>query len=167
MQKGARIEVLTRNSRLKQAFKDAKLKEHKEWKEWHRAVGEQNKDLRKRIKNERAARREDWLLANLAPNRDHGTYKGAYGTLLGGQATNLPDVPDLSPRQLKLDGGNGIAKGMKDEDPAKMTMIDNVIYNDRVVIVEGPARLKGLVGKVASVNKKEHSITIKDVNTVS
>lgn len=93
------------------------------------------------IKAERKARREDWLLGPLAPNREVGVVKGSFGALEADRQ-NLPDVR--------------VSKRVK---------YCNFVSGDRVCVVDG--REKGKIGEVVDVDRATETVTVQGLNVVS
>jgi len=120
------------------------------------------------MKEERANRREDWILGPLAPNRDVGRDNGKLGTI-SADLTPEPELPRsvrASPRGRGYDaidksgeGRNKLFKGR--------TIVGNVVAGDRVVIVHGPQRLRGQIGEVLDVDYEKEELKLKNINIVS
>lgn len=107
------------------------------------------------------------MLGPLAPSRNSGSQKGLFGTLSVDLAQN-PTVPKsvrAGPKKL------GYAAMSEEEQGEKGfrgdTIVGNVVAGDRVVIVAGEERLRGLVGTVNSVDLEKEEVKLMDINTVS
>ena len=94
------------------------------------------------VKNERQARREDWVQGHLAPKRDVGKESGSYG------AVDLSLTQGMEKRKDKIKGW-GIAVG------------------DRVAIVEEGHRDEGKIGRVEEVREKQEMVLVEEMNKVS
>lgn len=128
----------------------------------------QQRIRRSYLKEERANRREDWLLGPLAPNRNVGKEKGKLGTISSDIVSN-PDLPKAvraSPQGYGYDAVDKTGQG-KNKLFKGRTIVGNVVAGDRVVVVHGPERLRGQIGEVLSVDHKKEELKVKDVNIVS
>ncbi|KKY28623.1 putative kow motif domain protein [Phaeomoniella chlamydospora] len=97
-------------------------------------------DYFEEIRNERRARREDWILGPLAPKRDVGENRGAYGTrpMHHGQ---MPEV--IKSQRVKY---------------------INFAVGDRVCVLRG--RDTGKIGKVEKVEEESQTLRVQGVNRV-
>src|SRR3954447_24083244 len=130
----ARNQSLSKNRRLdKQALK-------REEKEFHRERVMRDKALRGYVKAERIARREDWFLGPLAPQRDVGDQKGIYGTM-SPMAIRQPKLPERQ-RERYI----------------------NFAVGDRVVVVRG--RSKGRITDIKTIDAEAMTVGLEGVNTV-
>jgi len=105
-----------------------------------REIAQVRKAQTDHLKNARKNQREDWKLGPLAPRRDVGDNKEAYGTVEASIIQN-PIVPRhrRMPRPCIYEG-------------------------DRVVILEGPD--EGKIGLVRNVDKMEETVTVLEKNLV-
>lgn len=141
MQKVLRRSLLARNQTLRQVRRDDKKELKKAVKDFQRDRIMRDKALRGYVKAERSARREDWFLGPLAPQRDVGDQKGIYGTM-NPMATQQPKVPERQrPEYL------------------------NFAVGDRVVVVRG--RSKGRISEIKSIDEEALTVDLEGVNTVS
>jgi large subunit ribosomal protein L24 len=141
MQKVLRRSLLARNQALRKTRRDDKKELKRAVKEFHRDRIMRDKALRGYVKAERSARREDWLLGPLAPQRDVGDQKGLYGTMTP-MAVRQPKVPERQrPEHL------------------------NFAVGDRVVVVRG--RPKGMISEIKTINEEAMTVTLEGINTVS
>lgn len=98
-------------------------------------------EIRKSVLAERTARREDWIMGPLAPQRDVGNMKDTYGT--------------ISRRELR-----GVEK-------LEGTWKDWCIKEgDRVVVVGAKQRDRGKIGTVTDVNEKSEDCIVDGLNMV-
>lgn len=165
MQKAVRLNILTRNNTAKQSKKVLERKTKEEWKEWHQHTNRQKAIQVEHEAEERLTRRQDWMAGPLAPNRNSGLQKGIYGTIELGLGT-LPDVPKSVRAGPKTKGYAVTTDDEKDRFKGT-TIVGNVVENDRVVIVAGPERLRGLIGTVNHVDMEKEEVKLRNVNTVS
>jgi large subunit ribosomal protein L24 len=141
MQKVLRRSLLARNQALRKTRRDDKKELKRAVKEFQRDRIMRDKTLRGYVKAERSARREDWLLGPLAPQRDVGDQKGLYGTM-NPMAVRQPKVPERQrPEYL------------------------NFAVGDRVVVVRG--RPKGKISEIKTINEEAMTVTLEGLNTVS
>jgi large subunit ribosomal protein L24 len=141
MQKVLRRSLLARNQALRKTRRDDKKELKRAVKEFHRDRIMRDKALRGYVKAERSARREDWLLGPLAPQRDVGDQKGLYGTMTP-MAVRQPKVPERQrPESL------------------------NFAVGDRVVVVRG--RPKGMISEIKTINEESMTVILEGINTVS
>lgn len=166
MQKTVRINLLARNSAAKH-FQKVKHREAKnEWSQWHQATNRIKATQGKYVREERLHRRQDWIAGPLAPNRNSGTEKGVYGTA-DTDFFQLGRVPQVAFEGPKKEGFAAISEKDEAEGFKGTTIVGNVTINDRVVIVNGPERLRGLIGYVNDVDQERETVKITNVNTVS
>lgn len=166
MQRSARIELIKASNRTKLIKSRKDRSEHSDWKSWFaqsRMVGRRKKQY---IEEERQARRDDWIAGPLAANRNIGKARGTYGTL-DALTSNYINVPTKAQTHIKRLGLNDI----KDDGSVApklafkgRTILGNVAINDRVVVVEGPARIKGIVGTIKSIGSETETVVLKDIN---
>lgn len=145
MEKSLRIQLFTRTSALRKTVLSQRRKDRTKWKRYQLELQNMDKGRFLLCKRERRVRREDWIAGPLAPMRDVGLLKEKYGTVQP-QMTQFPDVP----RNVKA---------LKPLDYA-------IVAGDRVVVVSGPDRIKGLIGQVGDVDKDKQVVTIIGVNVV-
>jgi large subunit ribosomal protein L24 len=141
MQRVLRRSLLARNQALRKTRRDDKKELRKAVKEFHRDRIMRDKALRGYVKAERSARREDWFLGPLAPQRDVGDQRGIYGTL-NQMAIRQPKVPERQRPQYL-----------------------NFAVGDRVVVVRG--RPKGKISEIKTIDKAAMTVSLEGVNTVS
>jgi large subunit ribosomal protein L24 len=141
MQKVLRRSLLARNQALRKTRRNDKIELKKEVKEFHRDRVMRDKALRGYVKAERTARREDWFLGPLAPQRDVGDQKGIYGTM-SPMAMRQPQVPERH-REKYI----------------------NFAVGDRVVVVRG--RSKGKITEIKNVDAEAMTVGVEGINTVS
>lgn len=167
MQKTVRINLLARNSAAKH-FQKIKHRDTKnEWKQWHQAVNQVKGTQGKYIREERLNRRQDWIAGPLAPNRNAGTRKGTFGTS-DTEFYQLPRVPESVRAAPKKEGFAAISEEEQATEGFRGdTIVGNVVVNDRVAIVAGPERLRGLIGTVSDVDNDKETVKLTNVNTVS
>lgn len=165
MQKAIRLNIAGRNSTLKarRKFKEAETKQA--WKDWHQLTNRQKVIHGEFRAEERLARRQDWIAGPLAPNRNSGARRGTYGTVTT-TLTQLPEIPKSVREGPRLEGyavrRENDKKGFKGK-----TIVGNVVQYDRVVIVAGPERLRGLIGTVNHVDHVKEEVKLRNINTVS
>jgi large subunit ribosomal protein L24 len=141
MQKVLRRSLLARNQALRKTRRDDKKELKRAVKEFHRDRIMRDKTLRGYVKAERSARREDWFLGPLAPQRDVGDQKGIYGTM-DPMAMLQPKVPQRHrPEYL------------------------NFAVGDRVVVVRG--RSKGRISDIKTIDEVALTVSLEGMNTVS
>lgn len=169
MQKSARIELIARNSALKSANRAKQAADRQDWKLWHFQQRKSIKAKNDHAREERSNRREDWIAGPLAPNRNYGKFKGSYGAVEAElvQPATIPKHARSTPARLALQdfGADGERKP-KHVFKGK-TIVGNLAVNDRVVVVEGSARIRGRVGTVKSIGEESETVILKDINTVS
>lgn len=168
MQKTVRINLIARNSAAKHAQKLERRQTKTEWKEWHAPTKVVAALKNSYLKEERQHRREDWFLGPLAPNRNSGAKKGAFGTvrqeLVSGPL--IPKSVRAGPKKV------GYAALSEEEQLGKEgfkgdTIVGNVVNGDRVVIVHGPEHLRGLIGTVIHTDIEREEVKLRGINTVS
>lgn len=164
MQKTVRINLLARNNAAKHFQKYKQRKTKAEWDDWHRMTNQNKAAQGKHVVEERRHRRQDWIAGPLAPKRDTGTDKGVFGTV-GVERIQHPDIPE-SVRTGPRKEGYAITLD-KDEPFTGDTIVGNVVSGDRVVIVAGPERLRGLIGHVNSVDLAREEVKLANINSVS
>lgn len=108
------------------------------------------------LREERQHRREDWMLGPLAPNRDSGVSRNVVGTI-DPQLRQIPEV---------LEPVANVLKAQKHKFTGT-SMAGNVVVHDRVVVVAGPERLRGLIGEVIDIDNEKHTLRLKNINLVS
>ncbi|OCK81749.1 hypothetical protein K432DRAFT_350465 [Lepidopterella palustris CBS 459.81] len=127
----------------KQAARKTAKKEQREWlkerKHTHMQIHAQKKAMAKFAKDARKARREDWELGPLAPNRASGTAAEQYGAL-DQNANARPPLPERM--QMKR---------------------FNIAPGDRVVLLSG--RFKGKIDRVKSIEKERGTVSLASVAT--
>ena len=141
MQKVLRRALLARNQTLRAKRAAAKKEAKEEERDFHRTRIMRDKALRGYVKAERTARREDWVLGPLAPQRDVGDQKGVYGTMsaFAMQPLTLPER-----RQDKY---------------------VNFAVGDRAVVVRGRAR--GKIAYIYTINTEAMKVCLDVINTAS
>lgn len=141
MQKVIRRATLARN----QAKRKAKTVAEKERRETLAAIifekTRYNRGILDDAKNERLARREDWLRGPLAPRRHAGEHLATFGTI-NASRMHPPKIPKEKRRRYL-----------------------NMMPHDRVCIMKG--RDKGKISLIADVNEETEHVTVKDLNVVS
>lgn len=140
MQKVLRRNILSRNQLLRRARKEIKQEVKIENQKILTAKVRLNRFAQTDIKAERKNRREDWLLGPLAPNRDVGKLKDAYGSM---------DPERQTPAEIPV---------------AKRAKYCNFAVGDRVCVIEG--REKGKIGEVQEVDRKTETVTVQGLNVV-
>lgn len=168
MQKSLRINLFARNQSIKRVHKSKAKVAKEEWQQWQRQKVNVDRINRQYAKEERKARREDWLAGPLAPNRNSGVEKGSYGAVQV-QAIQTPEIPKSARGLPNIPGyeardWNGVDKRERFDGK---TIVGNVVVNDRVAIVHGPERLKGLIGTITAIEEEKEEVRIKNLNTVS
>jgi len=168
MQKILRINILARNQALKKARANA-LKEHKkEWREHDFAKLQADRARNRYIKEERTARREDWILGPLAPDRNSGKNKGVYGAV----EPVMVRGPSLPTRVRKGPSGNGWdiqgSEGKPDEGKEweGVGQEGNIVVGDRVCVVKGRDEIRGRIGVVKDVSLERGEVTVEGLNHV-
>lgn len=141
MQKVLRRSLLARNQTLRKIRRIDKKELKKEEKEFHRDRIMREKTFRGYVKAERNARREDWFLGPLAPQRDVGDQKGVYGTM-NPVALRQPKVPGRHQEKYI-----------------------NFAVGDRVVVVRG--RSKGRITDIKTIDGETMTVGLEGINTVS
>ena len=102
----------------------------------------------KQLKAAQLARREDWELGPLAPRRDVGGDKDAYGTVDQSQLRFPKLHYSKKDEVLKNVGGRYL----------------NIVKGDRVVLLEG--RDKGKIGKIVDVDASRGMCKVEGLNMV-
>ncbi|RMD39741.1 hypothetical protein DV735_g5395, partial [Chaetothyriales sp. CBS 134920] len=165
MQKILRINLNNRNIALRRARKELKWQrkgEEKDYEKWQHAA---NRITSKTIKDERKARREDWMLGPLAPDRDTGKTKGQFGTVdpIHMQRAELPKYLVGGP--AAAEESNGEWKGLGREELWEGEGNQgNIVVGDRVCVVSGPDHVKGQIGTVTEVSLEKGEVTVAQVN---
>ena len=112
--------------------------------------------LNNRIRDARKARREDWFLGPLAPNR--AAADESYGCIEGVETRGMKGTAILKPGQpLRFTKGLKLGKVL-------------IRVGDKVVVVaeDGPAsRERGKVAKVTEVHEQSREVVCEDLNLVS
>ena len=140
MQKALRRTLLARNQALRRERADAKKVLDKEKREQRAESMIHARFEAQKIREERKARREDWMLGPLAPNRMAGKRSESYG-LVDGRTIRRPEL-------LKQDREKylGIAVG------------------DRVAVIKG--RERGKIAPVESIDESRGTVVLKNTNEV-
>lgn len=123
--------------------------------------------LRTRLHAERKARREDWVLGPLAPNRAAGDEE--WGCVNARETEGIKAWKGKKLRSMGYENRNVYKVGLgKDEVVGEG---GNVVYvGDRVVVVGGRGSLereRGKVGRVTEVRKNHGEVIVEDLNMVS
>jgi len=168
MQKTVRINLQARKNLLKQNHKSKNAAAKKEWNQYHLQKNVTENKARQYVKEERANRREDWILGPLAPNRNVGTNKGTFGTVDVDliQSPAVPKQVKARPVRAGYDATDWEGKH-KSSAFTGDTIVGNVVVGDRVVVVHGPERIRGVIGPVLSVDYEREELRIENVNVVS
>jgi len=168
MQKTVRINLQARKNVLKQVNKKRVKDAKTEWNQYHQQKLSTERTARQYVKEERAHRREDWILGPLAPNRNVGTNKGTYGTV-DVEMIQSPAIPKQVQGGPKRPGYDVMEYEGKHKGIAFTgdTIVGNVVVDDRVVVVHGPERIRGIIGDVLSVDYQREELRITNVNVVS
>jgi len=168
MQKTVRINLQARKNLLKQAQKEKLAKTKLEWSQYHLQKQVTERKARQYVKEERANRREDWILGPLAPNRNVGVNKGTFGTVEPEliQTSAVPRSVRARPKIVGYDAADyeGLDKKWAFTGD---TIVGNVVAGDRVVVVHGSERIRGTIGNVLSVDYEREELRIDNVNVVS
>lgn len=125
--------------------------------------------LRKRIREARVARREDWILGPLAPHRDKGD--NAYGTVSIAELRPLKGGLGRGVLTERARGGARVAGRTRGKGrEVGMSWKESLIYEgDRVAILsdKGPeSREFGKIGTVSEVKRAAREVEIEDMNMV-
>lgn len=168
MQKTVRINLQARKNLLKQTRKSKVAAAKHEWNQYHLQKNVTERTARRYVKEERANRREDWILGPLAPNRNIGNSKGTFGTI-DVEMIQSPMVPRQVKAAPKRPGYDAMDWEGKHKNIAFTgdTIVGNVAVDDRVVVVHGPERIKGMIGTVLSVDEDREELRIQNINVVS
>lgn len=166
MQKTVRINLLARNSAAKHFQKIKHRDTKQEWKLWHQTTNRIKTLEDGYVREERSHRRQDWINGPLAPNRNIGPQKGTYGTTSTDYSQTAP-VPKSVRAAPKKEGYAFINEREQKEGFKGDTIVGNVVADDRVVIIAGPERLRGLIGTVNNVDNERETVTLINVNVVS
>lgn len=169
MQKAVRINILARNSAARASRKSEEREAKEAWKEWHQVANRQKAIQGSFQAEERITRRQDWIAGPLAPNRNAGTQRGKYGTVDFG-LTQLPTTPKSVRAGPKREGYAIIGDSEEEADKRNFkgeTIVGNVVEGDKVVIVAGPERLRGLIGYVNAIDLEREEVKLRNINTVS
>ena len=140
MQKVIRRQILSRNSRVKRQRVNNVMRNKKDFKDQQRQAVINDRAVAVEVRNERCARREDWFMGSLAPNRDYGLDGGFYGTVEGSRIS----MPKVS--------------------KSKKEKFVNFAVGDRVVVVEG--RDQGKIGPVTEVDGNSQCVKLEGLNLV-
>lgn len=167
MQRVIRINVRRRARAAKLSKKAEYKQEWKGWRQYDQTKRARDKTLGDYAKEERAHRREDWMLGPLAPNRNSGDKQGTFGTL-DIPAFALPKLPRAAQGGPKIRGAHAVdwEGAARDKQFRGRTIVGNVVVGDRVCVVNGPDRLKGLIGYVAEVDFAQEFVRVTNVNVV-
>lgn len=163
MQKVLRHNLFARNQELRRARKklfEQRKEEEKSYERWSSIRG---KAFREQVRTERRNRREDWITGPLAPNRDSGLQKGAYGTVHQSQiqSRDLPKYMVGAPWVDDIESNLGVRKEWEGEGNE-----GNIIVGDRVCVVRGAPGVVGQIGQVVTIAPEKGDLTVKDVNMV-
>ena len=135
-------QTLLRRIQLAKRQRKEQLKNFKdEQNKYQQGVIQAARWQRQAIKEERKARREDWLCGPLAPRRDVGEKAGLFG-VAGEEIVRAPELP----RRLR---------------PKTEAM--GIVPGDRVVIVRGAGR--GKIGEVIEVKQDTGTVSVKGVRS--
>lgn len=167
MQKAIRINLQARKQAVKAAQRSREKQDYAAWKEYYQQKQMNDKKLREYIKEERAHRREDWMLGPLAPNRNVGLDKGTFGTI-DVQSIQRPQIPKPAQGGPKVKGDvatdwEGKHRKLKFKGN---TIVGNVVVGDRVCVVHGHPRIKGQIGYVSVVDPEREELRITNINVV-
>lgn len=166
MQKGLRINTQVRKQFVKKARSARHRTERQEWKDYLNNAQGHRAAVSKYIKEERANRKEDWKLGPLAPNRDAGKHRGLLATIDVAFA-NLPAVPKYANNGPKHSGSTYVDYGAEESKKFKgRTLVGNILIGDRVCIVKGDPKIRGLVGYVKDVEEDTESVRITNIYMV-
>lgn len=168
MQKTVRINLQARKNLLKQTQKSKLGQAKQEWSQYHLQKQVTERKARQYVKEERANRREDWILGPLAPNRNVGTSKGTFGTVDTEliQSPLIPKPVMAKPKRVGYDASDYEGQDKKLAFTGD-TIVGNVVVGDRVVVVHGPERIRGVIGTVQNVDLQREELRIDNVNVVS
>ena len=137
----------------KQAARRTARKKERSTRSWLSQVRRETKETYaqevKQLRAAQTARREDWELGPLAPRRDVGNDKAAYGTVDQNQLRLRMLDYDRRAEALKSIGGRFL----------------NIVKGDRVVLLEG--RDKGKIGKITEVDLPRAACRVEGLNMVS
>lgn len=145
MERSLRIQLAARSKTLRSITFNQRRRERTKWKRYQLELRNMEKGQFLLCKRERRIRREDWFGGSLAPMRDVGLIKEKYGAMQASM-TQFPDVPR--------------------EWNARAPPDYSIVAGDRVVVVNGPDRIKGQIGQVQDVDKAKQIVTIIGVNVV-
>jgi hypothetical protein len=180
MQRILRINVKARNAALRKARKESHATHLKDWRDYGDRYQLAEKERARLVKEERNARRDDWLKGPLAPNRDAGSKQGFYGTVTQVLSAGPVFPPDVR-RGPKSNGHDPFGKearytrGDAAEDGGEEEHVEwegygnegNIVPGDRVCVVRGRKSILGQIGRVKSVNEESREITLEQFNTVT
>lgn len=170
MQKGIRINSQVQKQ-LAKSSKGVRTKfQRKEWKAFLQSSGTNQQLKQQYYKEEREHRKEDWKLGPLAPNRDAGRQRGLLATV-DVQFATPPRVPSYltkDPQHRPKIAGYEFHD--YEASPALKfkgkTIIGNILVGDRVCVIHGDEKIKGLVGYVKEVMDEQESVRITNINVV-
>ena len=140
MQKVLRRSILARNQALRRQRRSEKQALEQTRHEIYQQKSIQDRDLVAEIRNERRHRREDWSLGPLAPKRDVGQNRDAFGT-----------------RSVQH------SQAVQVEKPKRAKYL-NFASGDRVCVVRG--REKGKIGRVENLDEESQTLVVEGVNQV-
>lgn len=139
MQKVLRRSVLVKRQAARKAAQVDKKEELIRKINLHQQAKHLSKLVRKDVRAERRARREDWFQGPLAPRRDVGEAAKTYGTVAVAQMRHLDKLHWRK---------SGIVEG------------------DRVVVVKKGHPDQGKIGTVTELMEKAEAVVIKGLNKV-
>ncbi|RMZ76548.1 hypothetical protein DV737_g4736, partial [Chaetothyriales sp. CBS 132003] len=160
-----RINLNNRNIALRRARKELKYQRKGEEKDYEKWLHAANRITSKTVKDERKARREDWMLGPLAPDRDTGKTKGQFGAVdpIYVQRAELPKYLVGGP--AVAEESNGEWKRLSKEELWEGEGNQgNIVVGDRVCVVNGPDNVKGQIGTVTEVSLEKGEVTVAEVN---
>lgn len=120
--------------------------EHKEWRTYRDELNERKKLDVKYAREERISRRKEWIAGPLAPMYDAGLERDRYGSV-DIAASVLPSFPKIKSVPQPL-------------------LAESLVAGDRVAVINGPDRLKGLIKQVMSVDLATNSVRLVSGNMV-
>ena len=138
MERALRVNLLRRNQLLKATIRKDKKQMKRDWWAYDRQIVEARRMEKKYIVAERKNRREDWMCGPLAPRRDVGNVRGAYGTIdkvLARQAV-LP-VQKQTPEKRRLFAPGDRVVAIRGRDKGRIGKIDIIEWESNCAVVEG------------------------------